>query len=75
MSEKIRIRVPMIITADGRWAVNGSHSTEGSPDWGWLDEMCDFENPTVSPQRYWVEIIVEKPTVKTVTASNVVETD
>lgn len=69
-AEKIKIRVPMIVTADGKWAVNGSHSME-EPDWGWLDEMCDFENETESPQRYWVEIIVDKPVIQTVTATTV----
>lgn len=59
-SEKIKIRVPMIVTADGKWAINGSHEMT-EPDWPWIDEMCDSSNPTICPQRYWVEIIVDKP--------------
>lgn len=61
----VKIRIPGIITADGKWAVSGSHQA-GEPDWGWLDEMCDFENPTVSPHRFFVEAEVEIPEVGTV---------
>lgn len=64
MTEFVKVRIPLIVTADGRWAASGSHTAVGDPDWDWLDEMCDHEKPTASPQRYWIETVVEAPAIK-----------
>ena len=71
----IKIRVPMIVTADGYWAVMGSHRTaaDNDPDWGGIDEMCDYDNPTVNPRRYWIETVVEVPETGTVTGAAIPE--
>jgi hypothetical protein len=61
MKRLIKIRVPMIVTADGKWAVNGCHETRNEPDWSWIDEMCDHEKATINPMRYWIETAVEVP--------------
>lgn len=59
----IEIRVPMIVTADGKWAVSGSSAANGEPDWAWLDESCDYENQTINPTRYWITAYVRRPKV------------
>ncbi|MCK1717202.1 hypothetical protein [Bradyrhizobium sp. 141] len=61
----IEIRVPMIVTADGYWAAMGSHrsAADKDPDWSGIDEMCDYDNPTVNPQRYWITAYVRRPKV------------
>jgi hypothetical protein len=69
--ELIKIRVPMIVTADGKWAVNGSHATVSEPDWSFIDEMCDYETPTVMPQRYWITAYVKRPKVREVAGAAV----
>ena len=61
--ELIEVRIPMIVTADGKWAASGSSGAKGEPDWPWLDEMCDYEKPTVCPQRYWITAYVKRPKV------------
>lgn len=67
MSEEdlIEIKIPLIVTADGYWAASGTHQTmaDKDPDWAWIDEMCDHDNPTVCPQRYWVTAYVKRPKV------------
>lgn len=68
----ITVRVPAIVTADGKWAINGSRDlSKDDPDWQWLDEMCDHENATVCPQRMWVTIELPVPEIKEVTAGAV----
>lgn len=57
----IEIRIPMIVTADGKWSASGSSQANGEPDWPWLDEMCDDDKPTVNPQRYWITVYVKAP--------------
>lgn len=57
----IEIRIPMIVTADGKWAASGSSAANGDPDWNWLDEMCDDDKPTFYPQRYWITAYVKAP--------------
>lgn len=69
----IKIRVPMIVTGDGKWAVNGSHEMVDEPDWSWMDEMCDHEKPTLNPRRYWIETVVEVAETETVTGTAVPE--
>lgn len=60
MAEKLKIRIPLIVTADGRWGASIGH-TESKPDWPMLEEMCDWENALKAPQRYWVTVEVELP--------------
>ena len=69
----IKIRVPMIVTADGKWAANGSHELVNEPDWSWMDEMCDHEKQTVNPRRFWIETAVELPETITVTGAAIPE--
>lgn len=69
MAEKVKLRIPAIVTADGKWAASGSHSSVADPDWAWLDEMCDIDNPTVSPQRHWIEVEIDLPEIKTAKAA------
>lgn len=69
MGEKVKLRIPAIVTADGKWAANGSHQTVDDPDWQWVDEMCDFDNPTKAPQRYWIEVEVEIETREALTVT------
>lgn len=65
----IPIRIAMIVTADGKWAAQGSHNDDpGCADWSNIDEMCDWENPTVMPMRFWIETSVEVPEVETIGA-------
>jgi hypothetical protein len=66
MAKLLKIIIPMLVTADGKWSASGSSEANGEPDWPWLDEMCDHEKPTVNPQRYWIETVVEIPETKTV---------
>lgn len=65
MPKLLKIRVPLIVTADGKWAAMGSHRDEDNPDWGGIVEHVDYDNPPVMPQRYWVETAVEIPETKT----------
>ena len=62
----IEIRIPMIVTADGKWAAQGSHRSLDDPDWSDIDEMCDYDAPTINPQRYWITAYVKAPKVREV---------
>ena len=62
----IKVRIPVIVTADGKWAAQGSHHDDpANPDWSVIDEMCDWENPTVMPMRHWVEADIQLPETET----------
>ena len=71
--EGLEIKIPLIVTADGKWSASGSSGAGGIPDWGWIEEAADYENPLVSPQRYWIETVVEIPETKTATGSAIPE--
>jgi hypothetical protein len=65
----IKIRIPVVVTADGKWGANGwqgcTDNAAGEPDWGYIEELCDFEKPPINPQRYFVEAVIDLPDVKT----------
>jgi hypothetical protein len=71
--ELIEIRIPMIITADGKWAASGSSAGQSEPDWPWLDEMADYEKPTICPQRYWITAYVKQPKIREIAGAAVPE--
>lgn len=72
MPRTIKVRIPIIVTADGKWAVNGGHS-HSEPDWSFIEEMCDYENPLVCPQRIF--IIAELPVPEIGEVKAAVETE
>lgn len=67
----IKVRIPAIVTANGKWAASGSLAANAEPDWAWLDEMCDMDNPTVNPQRVWIEAELPLPETLEVKATSV----
>ena len=69
---KIKVKIPVVITADGKWAAGGSHHP-GNIDWEFIEEGCDFDAPLVSPQRYFVEAELEVPEVRTVSGEVVAD--
>ena len=76
MPKTVTVRIAAIVTADGRWSAQGSHNDkpsdpDWSPDWAWLDEMCDYENATVCPQRVWITAELPVPEMRDVKATSV----
>jgi hypothetical protein len=68
----LTLRIPLIVTADGKWAVCHS-SSHAEPDWSSIDEMCDYDNPTNSPHRFWIETTVDVPQAETIKATVVAD--
>lgn len=66
MPKLLKIKIPLIVCADGKWAVIASHREADAPDWQAADEHCDYDNPTIMPTRYIVETAVELPEEKAV---------
>jgi hypothetical protein len=62
----ITIKIPLIVTADGKWGANGG-TTMKEPDWMYCEELCDFENVIVDYQRFFVEVTVQLPEIKEAT--------
>jgi hypothetical protein len=69
---KIKVRIPVIVTADGKWAAHGSH-WPGEPDWFWIEETCDREKHTICPQRMFIVAELPMPEIKQINAE-VIET-
>lgn len=68
--QTMKIRIPVVVTADGKWAAQGSHyGKPGEEDWSGIDEACDWDNPTVMPMRLFVEAEVSIPRLETVAGS------
>jgi hypothetical protein len=65
----IKVRIPAIVTTDGKWAAMASSGAGGEPDWEYLFEMCDYENPTKGPRRFWIEAELPVPDDTEVTVS------
>lgn len=74
MPKLVKIKIPLIVTADGKWAVVASHREEGDAiDWSGIDEYCDYDNPTLMPKRFLVETVVEVSELQTVIGAAIPE--
>jgi hypothetical protein len=63
----IKVRIPVIVTANGNWGASGSND-ESEPDWSWMDEMCGFDTPQ---QRMFVIAELPLPEIGEVEATKV----
>ena len=73
---KVKLKIPAIVTADGRWSANGSCNLK-EPDWAWLEEMIDidWEHSIGLHRRIMIEAEVDVPeVVKAIKATKVVPT-
>ena len=66
------LRIPLIVDANGKWCANGYTDLDGNDkdaDWSMMDELADYENPLVCPQRKWITVEVTLPEVEEVAGS------
>lgn len=62
MSEKLTIKIPLLVGGDGKWAAQAHYKVAPeNVDWDELDEYCDYEKPLVRPKRYWVTVEISPP--------------
>lgn len=57
----ITIRIPLLVGSNGKWAAQGSYSTENDPDWDFMSEIADYEKPIPNETRCWVTVEVTLP--------------
>lgn len=59
----IEIRIPLLVTSDGKWKAAGSPQEMSDPDWSFLHDCC-LDDPDVelkNPQQYWITAYVKRP--------------
>ena len=67
------LRIPLIIDANGKWAAQGAtylEKKDEEPDWSFMDEMADTDNPLVCPQRKWITVNVALPEIEEVAGTS-----
>lgn len=62
---KLKVRIPAVISSDGKWAAYGYSTAQKDPDWSMVEEVADNGDGVTSYQRVWitVELPMPEPTI------------
>lgn len=57
----MKVRIPAIISASGKWCVYGFPGAEIEPDWSMLEETADNGEMDSQYQRLWITVDLPLP--------------
>lgn len=55
------VRIPYVISADGRWCASGDKESNQHPDWLLMEEIADGGKEFAHYQRGWIEVDLPVP--------------
>jgi hypothetical protein len=67
----IKVRIPAVVSPDGKWCAYGYPSAEVDPDWPMLEETADNGEPCFEYKRVWITVDLPVPDVTEVTGAAV----
>ena len=67
----MKVRIPAVISASGKWCVYGYPSAQTDPDWSMIEEVADNGDFDTTYQRIW--ITVDLPIPETIELTGEVE--
>lgn len=58
----LRVRIPYVISATGKWCAYGYPGAQENPDWAMVEDVADNgEDFTANYQRGWIEVDLPQP--------------
>jgi hypothetical protein len=57
----MQVRIPFIISANGKWCAYGYPSAMTDPDWSMVEEVADNGEMESSYQRGWITVDLPQP--------------
>lgn len=59
----MRVRIPYVVSADGRWCAYGYPEAQRDPDWSMMEEVADNGADDLPRyQRGWIDVDLQIPT-------------
>ena len=72
MRKTIKVRIPAVVSADGKWCAYGYPSAQVDPDWSMVEEVADNGNdPCFGYQRLWITAELPVPDMVEIDATSV----
>jgi len=68
MAKTIKVRIPAVVSADGKWAAYGYPSAMKDPDWSMVEEVADNGEEWTSYKRLWITAELVLPEVEDIEA-------
>jgi hypothetical protein len=57
----MKVRIPFVISASGKWAAYGYPNAQQEPDWAMVEEVADNGEEWTSYQRGWITVDLPQP--------------
>lgn len=57
----MKVRIPGVIAANGKWCVYGYPAAETDPDWPFLEETADNGDAESTYRRVWITVDLPVP--------------
>lgn len=54
MAKTIKVRIPAVVSPDGKWCAYGYPSAQKDPDWSMVEEVADNGDFESTYQRMWI---------------------
>jgi hypothetical protein len=61
MVKTIKVRIPAVVSPDGKWAAYGWPDAMTSPDWAMVEEVADNGDFESTYQRIWITVELPLP--------------
>ncbi len=67
----IKVRIPAVVSPDGKWCAYGYPGAMKDPDWAMVEEVADEGEPCFEYKRIWITAELPIPETEFVTALSV----
>lgn len=71
MAKTIKVRIPAVISPDGKWCAYGYPGVMKDPDWSMVEEVADNGEPSYEYKRLWITVELPIPETAEIEASSV----
>lgn len=65
----MKVRIPFVVNAAGKWAAYGYPSAQKDPDWVMVEEVADNGEFESDYQRGWIEVDLPVPATVSITGT------
>lgn len=71
MAKTIKVRIPAVVSPDGKWCAYGYPGAMEDPDWSMVEWVADNGEPTYEYQRIWITAELPVPEAVEIEAESV----
>ena len=58
---QMKVRIPAVVSASGKWAAYGYPSAQTEPDWSMIEEVADNGEMDATYSRIWITVDLPIP--------------